>query len=188
MRRQPFTSRPRPLSPRSQCLGTVRVGGRTSELDAGAGPGTSPASGSPIRQTGCWSCSRSTAIVDQRHIVRCRLLDFDRVHGTDHLRGVEGQTSTRMPGPRTLPHRRDLAAMVGQDALDWYREQPSSPQHAPDTERPHPGALEMTSLWKPVARWSTATRENTPDAHRTEAAARAETVESENLTGVPGAV
>jgi hypothetical protein len=28
-------------------------------------------------------------IVDQRHIVRRRLLDYDRVHGTNHFSGVE---------------------------------------------------------------------------------------------------
>ena len=27
--------------------------------------------------------------------------------------------------------------------LDWYREQPSSPEHVPGTERPYPGVLEV---------------------------------------------
>jgi hypothetical protein len=33
--------------------------------------------------------------------------------------------------------------MVRRDVLDWYREQPSSPEHVPGTERPYPGVLEV---------------------------------------------
>jgi hypothetical protein len=83
-------------------------------------------------------------IVDQRHIVRRRLLDYDRVHGTDHFRGVEVvdvDTDTGNLEPFFI--RRGLAAMVRRDVLGWYRDQPSSPHHAPGTERPHPGVLEV---------------------------------------------
>ena len=73
-------------------------------------------------------------IVDQRHIVRRRLLDYDRVHGTDHFGGVEvADVDTDAGNLEPFLIRRGLAAMVRRDVLDWYREQPSSPHHAPGT-------------------------------------------------------
>ena len=83
-------------------------------------------------------------IVDQRHLVRRRLLDYDRVHGTDHFGGVEvADVDTDAGNLEPFFIRRGLAAMVRRDVLDWYREQPSSPHHAPGTERPYPGVLEV---------------------------------------------
>ena len=83
-------------------------------------------------------------IVDQRHTVRRRLLDYDRVHGTDHFRGVEVADVDTDPGnlERFLT-RQGLAATVRRDVLDWYLEQPPSPEHAPGTEHPYPGVLEV---------------------------------------------
>ena len=83
-------------------------------------------------------------IVDQRHMVRRRLLDYDRVHGTDHFRGVEvAEVDADAGNLERFLIRRGLAAMVRRDVLDWYREQPSSPEHVPGTERPYPGVLEV---------------------------------------------
>lgn len=39
--------------------------------------------------------------------------------------------------------RRGLAAMVRRDVLDWYREQPSSPEDVPGREHPYPGVREV---------------------------------------------
>ena len=33
--------------------------------------------------------------------------------------------------------------MVRRAVVDWYRQQPSSPEHVPGTERPYPGVLEV---------------------------------------------
>jgi hypothetical protein len=83
-------------------------------------------------------------IVDQRHLVRRRLLDYDRVHGTDHFRGVDvAEVDMDAGNLEPLFIRRGLAAMVRRDVLDWYREQPSSPAHALGAERPYPGVLEV---------------------------------------------
>jgi hypothetical protein len=83
-------------------------------------------------------------VVDQRHTVRRRLLDYDRVHGTNHFRGVEAADVDVDAGDlQRFLIRRDLAALVQRDVLDWYREQPWSPQQAPGTERPYPGVLEV---------------------------------------------
>ena len=81
-------------------------------------------------------------IVDQRHVVLRRLLDYDRVHGTDHFRGVE---LAEVDGGNLEPLfiGRGLAAMVRRDVLAWYREHPSAPEHAPGTERPYPGVLDV---------------------------------------------
>ena len=83
-------------------------------------------------------------IVDQRHMVRRRLVDYDRVHGTDHFRGVEvADVEVDAENLERCLIRRGLPAMVRRDVLDWYREQPSSPEHALGTERPYPGVLEV---------------------------------------------
>jgi hypothetical protein len=83
-------------------------------------------------------------IVDQRDMVRRRLLDYDRVHGTDHFHGVEvAEVDVDAGDLERFFIRRDLAATVRRDVLDWYREQPSSPEQVPGTERPYPGVLEV---------------------------------------------
>ena len=83
-------------------------------------------------------------IVDQRHRVRRLLLDYDRLHGTDHFRGVEvAEDDLHAGNLERFLIRRGLAAMVRRDVLDWCREQPSPPAHAPGTERPYPGVLEV---------------------------------------------
>jgi hypothetical protein len=83
-------------------------------------------------------------IIDQRHIVRRRLLDYDRVHGTDHFRGVE--VADVDPDPGSLERfltRWGLAATVRRDVLNWYPEQPPAPEQVRGTERPYPGVLEV---------------------------------------------
>ena len=83
-------------------------------------------------------------IVDGRHMVRRRLLDYDRMHGTDHFRGIEvAEIDVDAGGLEGFFIRRDLAPMVRRDALDWYRQQPSSPELVPGTECPYPGVLEV---------------------------------------------
>lgn len=83
-------------------------------------------------------------IVDQRHMVRRRLLDDDRVHGTDHFRGVEVADVDTDPGNlERFLIRRGLAATVRRDVLNWYPEQPPSPEQVPGTEHPYPGVLEV---------------------------------------------
>jgi hypothetical protein len=83
-------------------------------------------------------------IVDQRQLVRRRLLDYDRVHGTDHFRGVEvAEVEVDAGNLERCLIRRGLPAMVRRDVVDWYRQQPSSPEHVPGTERPYPGVLEV---------------------------------------------
>jgi hypothetical protein len=64
-------------------------------------------------------------ILDQRHIVRRRLVDYDRVHETDHFDGVEvADVDTDAGNLEPFLIRRGLAATVRRDVLDWYREQP----------------------------------------------------------------
>ena len=83
-------------------------------------------------------------IVDHRHMVRRRLLDYDRMHGTDHFRGVEVADVDTDPGNlERFLIRRGFAAMVRRDVLDWYPEQPPLPEQVPGTERPYPGVLEV---------------------------------------------
>ena len=83
-------------------------------------------------------------IVDHRHMVRRRLLDYDRMHRTDHFRGVEVADVDADPGNlERFLIRRGFAAMVRRDVLDWYPEQPPSPEQVPGTERPYPGVLEV---------------------------------------------
>lgn len=83
-------------------------------------------------------------IVDQRHIVRRRLLDYDRVHGTDHFRGVEvADVDTDAGNLEPFFIRRGLGALVRRDVLDWYRQERSPREHASVTERPYPGVLEV---------------------------------------------
>jgi hypothetical protein len=83
-------------------------------------------------------------IVDQRHVVRRRLLDYDWVHGTDHFRGVEVADVDTDPGNlERFLIRRGLAATVRRDVLNWYPQQPSSPEQVPGTEHPYPGVLEV---------------------------------------------
>jgi hypothetical protein len=83
-------------------------------------------------------------IVDQRHMVRRRLLDYDRVHGTDHFRGVEVADVDADGGDLARFFiRRGLSAMVRGDVVDWCREQPSSPGQPPGTECAYPGVLEV---------------------------------------------
>jgi hypothetical protein len=53
-------------------------------------------------------------IVDQPHLVRRRLLDYDRVYWTDHFRGVEVDAGNL---ERCLI-RRGLPAMVRRAVLD----------------------------------------------------------------------
>jgi hypothetical protein len=83
-------------------------------------------------------------IVDQRHVVRRRLLDYDRVHETDHFRGVEvAEVDLDTGNLERLLIRRGLAAQARRDVLEWCRQRPSPPEHAPGTERPFPGVLEV---------------------------------------------
>jgi hypothetical protein len=83
-------------------------------------------------------------IVDQRHLVRRRLFDYDRVHSTDHFRGVEVADCDADAGDlERFFIGRDLAPMVRRDVLEWYREQPSALEQPPGTECPHPGVLEV---------------------------------------------
>ena len=83
-------------------------------------------------------------IVDQRHMVRRRLLDYDRVHGTDHFGGIEvADVDTDPEHLERFLIRRGLAATVRRDVLDWYPEQSPSPEQVPGTERPYPGVLEV---------------------------------------------
>jgi len=83
-------------------------------------------------------------IVDQRHTVRRRLLEYDRVHGTDHFNGVEvAEVDADVENLERFFVRRGLPALVGRDVLDWYRDQPSSPELTLSAERAYPGALEV---------------------------------------------
>ena len=83
-------------------------------------------------------------IVDRRHMVRRRLLDYDRVHRTDHFRGVE---AADVDGDAADLERffigRDLSPMVRRDVLEWYRGQLSSPGQPPGAEWAWPGVLEV---------------------------------------------
>lgn len=83
-------------------------------------------------------------IVDQRHMVRRRLLDYDRVHGTDHFRGVEVADVDTDPGSlERFLTRRSLAATVRRDVLNWYPEQAPAAEQVPGTEHSYPGVVEM---------------------------------------------
>ena len=106
---------------------------------------------SAYRQTGCWSCSRSTARSSTNGSWSvARLLDYDRVHGTDHFRGVEvAEVEVDAGNLERYLIRRGLPAMVRRAVVDWYRQQPSSPEHVPGTERPYPGVLEVIR-WSPT--------------------------------------
>jgi hypothetical protein len=69
-------------------------------------------------------------IVDHRHLVRRRPFDYDRVHRTDHFRGFEAvEVEVDAGNLERCLIRRGLPAMVRRVVLDWYREQPSSPEH-----------------------------------------------------------
>lgn len=58
-------------------------------------------------------------IVDQRHMVRRRLLDYDRAHGTDHFRGVGvAEVDVDAGNLERFFICRGLPAMVRGDVLD----------------------------------------------------------------------
>jgi len=83
-------------------------------------------------------------IVDQRHIVRRRLLDYDRVHGTNHFSGVElAEVDVDAGNLERFITRQGLPATGAREILDWCRKRASSTEHGPDTVRPYPGALEV---------------------------------------------
>jgi phosphoglycolate phosphatase-like HAD superfamily hydrolase len=83
-------------------------------------------------------------IVDQRHIVRRRLLDYDRVHGTNHFAGVEpAEVDVDAGNLERFITRQGLSATVAREILDWCRKRASSTEHGPGTVRPYPGALEV---------------------------------------------
>ena len=83
-------------------------------------------------------------IVDQRHVVRRRLLDYDRVHRTNHFSGIElAEVDVDAGNLERFISRRGLPATVRGEALDWCRKRASSTEHRPGTVRPYPGALEV---------------------------------------------
>jgi hypothetical protein len=83
-------------------------------------------------------------IVDPRHAVRRRLLDYDQIHGTDHFRAV-GVNEIDQDGEdlRRLFIRRELAAPVQRDVLGWYGNEAPGPRSRPGVEGAHPGVLEV---------------------------------------------
>jgi len=117
-------------------------------------------------------------IVDQRHIVRRRLLDYDRVHGTTHFSDVEpAEVDVDAGNLERFITRQGLPATGTREILDWCRKRASSTEHGPGTVRPYPGALE-------VIRWfqlqeSTFVGLNTSRPERL----RADTLQSLNALG-----
>lgn len=126
---------------RSERLGTVAS-------DVGTGcwswPGTTPTFDPPIRGTAVGGVRDRPPIVDQRHIVRRRLLDYDRVYGTNHLSGVElTEVDVDAGNLERFITRQGLPATGTRQILDWCRKRASSTEHGPGTVRPYPGALEV---------------------------------------------
>ncbi|HEY3014141.1 MAG TPA: hypothetical protein VGJ41_03465 [Nocardioides sp.] len=78
-------------------------------------------------------------IVDQRHIVRRRLLDYDRVHGTNHFSGVElAEVDVDAGNLERFITRQGLPATGAREILDWCPKRASSTEHGPGTVRPIP--------------------------------------------------
>jgi hypothetical protein len=78
-------------------------------------------------------------IVDQRHIVRRRLLDHDRVHGTNHFSGVEpAEVDVDAGNLERFITRQGLPATGAREILDWCPKRASSTEHGPGTVRPIP--------------------------------------------------
>jgi len=67
-------------------------------------------------------------VVDPRHALRDRLLEYDRVHDTDHFDGLEAADldvgGNHVEG---LLAERDLFPVVRRDVLDWYLDGPREP-------------------------------------------------------------
>jgi hypothetical protein len=75
-------------------------------------------------------------IVDQRHIVRRRLLHHDRVHGTNHFAGVEpAEVDVDAGNLERFTTRRGLPATGAREILDWCPKRASSTEHGPGTVR-----------------------------------------------------
>jgi hypothetical protein len=76
-------------------------------------------------------------IVDQRHIVRRRLLDYDRVHGSNHFSDVElAEVDVDAGNLERFITRRGLPATGARELLDRCRKRASSTEHRPGTVRP----------------------------------------------------
>jgi beta-phosphoglucomutase-like phosphatase (HAD superfamily) len=79
-------------------------------------------------------------VVDPRHALRHRLLEYDRVHDTDHFDGLDAADVTvgRNHVEGFLAER-GLPAVVRRKILDWYLDGRSEP--GPTDLRPSPGVL-----------------------------------------------
>jgi hypothetical protein len=79
-------------------------------------------------------------VIDPRHALRDRLLEYDRVHDTDHFDGLEAADldvgGNQVEG---LLAEQDLSAVVRRDVLDWYLDGRLEP--VPSALRPSPGVL-----------------------------------------------
>ncbi|HET6834943.1 MAG TPA: hypothetical protein VFH30_13805 [Acidimicrobiales bacterium] len=83
-------------------------------------------------------------IVDQRHVVRRRLRDDDRVHGTNHFAGAErAEVDVDAGNLERFITRQGLPATGTREILDWCRKRAPSTEHGPGTVRPYPGALQV---------------------------------------------
>jgi choline kinase len=93
--------------------------------DVGTGywswPGTTPTFDPPIRQTGCWWCSRSTARSSTSGTSSV-VLDYDRVHGSNHFSGVElAEVDVDAGNLERFITRRGLPATGARELLDRCR-------------------------------------------------------------------
>ena len=79
-------------------------------------------------------------VVDPRHALRHRLLEYDRVHDTDHFDGLEaGDLDIGGNHVEGLLSERGVSAVVRRDVLDWYLNGRQEP--IPTALRPSPGVL-----------------------------------------------
>jgi phosphoglycolate phosphatase-like HAD superfamily hydrolase len=87
-------------------------------------------------------------IVDQRFSARQLLLDYDRVHGTDHFRGLEaGELDDHeAPGVERVLFERGLPAAIRRTVLEWFDAQRF--QSVNGIDRARPGVLEVISWFQ----------------------------------------
>src|SRR6266508_6656205 len=83
-------------------------------------------------------------ILDRRHMVRARLLEYDRVHNTDHFRGLEAaELNAHETDVDRFLATRDLPPAVRDEVLDWCLRGDWRPEPAPAAMYAYPGVLDV---------------------------------------------
>ena len=114
------------------------------ELDAPAGPALWPGSARYPADRLLIVFDIDGTIVDPRHVVRARLLEYDRLRDSDHFRGLEAdEVNVAGKDVDRLLAERGLPPMVRRDVLDWYLERDGWPEPALGAVRAYPGVLEV---------------------------------------------